>query len=969
MSVCRVAKPAAGKGKLSARDWWIYYTESHEHAEHTQEHLPRNAGDYYLGKSGDAERPTVTLIGSGVAALGLDGGHELTRQEFELLCNGQTLDGKPAVHRGADGSHVPFVGVVYSPHKSVSLLWAVGDDELRAAIQAAHDLAVRAAVASLERHTAPLRRQDPASGKVVPERTAGLVVAEVRHHTARPVQTTGGARAEIPDPQLHTHALVMNMARRVNPDGKGHLWAALDSRALLTAQKESGKVYGTSLAAELQRLGFGVARHGDAIGVAGISDELVAAFSRRHAAIAKARTAEAERLGRGLTPAERHTQVITTRLPKGEPVPTTSLLLGWQVKLAALGAAAALPDELRAAEAERRSLRIDDEDRAAALDRVTPAQVVAAAIVALSESQGTWSWQEMRTAIATEAQGHLSSAELDELLTRADEQAAATEGVVPLHALSPELVPVITQDGRAALTSKVVLARDQECVDLVAEIEEAGSALVPDWIARHRSLSLKSGDKTLTEEQKEAAWWLSLSRVSVLEAPPGTGKSVVARALAEYWSIAVGDGRWWDPRAAHFVRKPPATATIWATALPGKAASDLGAGLGEIAEVRTLDSLRRETLRADDLVIVDEASMVDQARWLPLLRQVRDAGCRLAIIGDRHQQGTVSGPGGMFAHLADRAAERGQLATIKTNYRALAAADAQAWDALRDGRSAATLDHYREQGHVVLEPSVADVHSRVVQDWAADIAEDVSSLIVVIGSNREIDDINSDCQAAMVAAGKVAADAPTVAVSYTDASTGYSREETLRVGDRVAFTRTSYLETADRHQQSARVRVNNGESLTVAEVAAGRVILSRPSDQRVSLAVDDERVNRLRLDYACSALRSQGRTVDRSRVVSHPQADRESAYVAISRAREGSWVYASIRELTDWPDGQSRDRAERQALAALAASFSRSRPQELAVTAAKRAARHDTDRKRDERLRWERIELGTAHEVTIGHAA
>lgn len=264
---------------------------------------------------------------------------------------------------------------------------------------------------------------------------------------------------------------------------------------------------------------------------------------------------------------------------------------------------------------------------------------------------------------------------------------------------------------------------------------------------------------------------------------------------------------------------------------------------------------------------------------------------------------------------------------------------------------------------------MADVHSRVVQDWAADIAEDVSSLIVVIGSNREIDDINSDCQAAMVAAGKVAADAPTVAVSYTDASTGYSREETLRVGDRVAFTRTSYLETADRHQQSARVRVNNGESLTVAEVAAGRVILSRPSDQRVSLAVDDERVNRLRLDYACSALRSQGRTVDRSRVVSHPQADRESAYVAISRAREGSWVYASIRELTDWPDGQSRDRAERQALAALAASFSRSRPQELAVTAAKRAARHDTDRKRDERLRWERIELGTAHEVTIGHAA
>lgn len=963
MSLCRVAKPSIGKGKLSAKDWFEYYTESHEHSQHKSERVPKNVGDYYVGQSGDAERPPVKLLGKGVAALGLDADHELTRDEFELLCDGRTLDGKAAIHRGADGSHVPFIALAYSPHKSVSLLWALGDDELRAAIQAAHDTAVREAVASLERHTAPLRRQDRSTGKIVPERTAGLVVAEVRHHTARPVTPTGNPLIDIPDPQLHTHALVMNMALRATPDGKGNQWGAIDSRALLVAQRESGKVYGTALAAELRKLGFGVERHSDAIGVAGISDELVSAFSRRHAEIDKARSAEANRRGRALTPAERQAQVLATRRPKGEPVKATSLLIGWQIKLAALGANPELPAELRALEAER---------RAVALDRVTPAQVVAAAVDGLGETKGTWSWQDLRTAIATEAQGRLEAAELDDLLCRADEAAGSPAAVVVpmrdlgLAAISPDLVPVVAKDGKAALTSKAVLDRDRECLNLVAEINSGGAALVPIVIANHETLKVRAGDMVLTTEQAEAAWRLSSSRVSVLEAPPGTGKSVVGRAIAEGWAKATRTGRFWDPINRRLVESTPAPATIWATALPGKAADDLGAGLGDLAQVRTLDGLRRETLGRNDLVIVDEASMVDQARWLPLLRQVRDAGCRVALIGDRQQQGTVTGPGGLFAYLADQAAERGELATIKANYRAQDGSDAQAWDALREGQSDRAISHYKAQGRVVLAPSVDDMRTQAVKDWAADIAGGRDALIVTTGSNREIDEINAACQAEMIAAGRVA-DGPAIPVSYTDPTTGYERSELLRVGDRVALTQTSYLDAVGNRQQTARTRVNNGESLTVTEIADNRIVLSRRLGALVEIA--DERVNRLRLDYACSALRSQGRTVDRVRVLAHPQANQETGYVAITRAREGSWVYGSIRELTGWPDGMSQARAEAQAITALAESFGRSRPQELAVTAANRAARQGTEREIEERMRRQELRESPTNEIALGNVA
>ncbi|MDA8330372.1 MAG: relaxase domain-containing protein, partial [Candidatus Dormibacteraeota bacterium] len=190
MSICRAQKGSIGPGAMTAKDWWEYYTESHEHSQHTFERVPKNVGDYYIGRSGDAERPVVRLIGAGVAALGVGADHELTREDFEKLCDGRALDGKAAIHRGASGSHVPFVALAYSPHKSVSLLWAVADDDLREKVQAAHDAAVRAAIASLEAHTAPLRRRVRSTGKIVPERTAGLVVAEVRHHSARPVKPT-----------------------------------------------------------------------------------------------------------------------------------------------------------------------------------------------------------------------------------------------------------------------------------------------------------------------------------------------------------------------------------------------------------------------------------------------------------------------------------------------------------------------------------------------------------------------------------------------------------------------------------------------------------------------------------------------------------------------------------------------------------------------------------------------------------
>jgi conjugative relaxase-like TrwC/TraI family protein len=85
-----------------------------------------------------------------------------------------------------------------SAPKSVSLLWALGDDRVAATVRQAHDEAVDAAIAYLDTVACLVRR---GKGGRVRFPGTGLIAAGFRHRT----QPEG-------DPQLHTHVVVANMA-------------------------------------------------------------------------------------------------------------------------------------------------------------------------------------------------------------------------------------------------------------------------------------------------------------------------------------------------------------------------------------------------------------------------------------------------------------------------------------------------------------------------------------------------------------------------------------------------------------------------------------------------------------------------------------------------------------------------------------------------------------------------------------
>jgi conjugative relaxase-like TrwC/TraI family protein len=148
--------------------------------------------------------------------------------------------------RRTDRMSVDAFDATFSPVKSVSVLWAAMDPDGRREVEGAQQVAVDTALEVLRREAAYSRTGHHSSrldanysGRF--EDTDGLVVAAFDHRMSR-----------AGDPQLHTHAVVLNLAR-TSRDGA---WRALDSRALHRAKDLAGAVYELTLMHELtNRLG------------------------------------------------------------------------------------------------------------------------------------------------------------------------------------------------------------------------------------------------------------------------------------------------------------------------------------------------------------------------------------------------------------------------------------------------------------------------------------------------------------------------------------------------------------------------------------------------------------------------------------------------------------------------------------------------------------------------------------------
>jgi Ti-type conjugative transfer relaxase TraA len=431
--------------------------------------------DYYAGEGDEGG----VWLGTGAGTLSASG--SVDEDGLKALLRGRDPVGGGELRRVVRVGGVSAFDLTFKPPKSVSLLWALGDEGVSAETRASHDSAVRQAVRYLEREACQGRRGRDGVRQV---RAEGFVAAGFAHRTSR-----------AGDPLLHTHVVIGNLAR--GEDGK---WGALDSRLLYRHAKTAGFVYQAALRAELTerlRVEWGPVRRGCA-DLAGVPRSVIEHFSQRRGEVVEHMRERGVQSARAAEVA-----VLETRRGKEAPEPIARLREQWRSRAAEHGLDREVLDTLIGREPERRGHR-----------RPAPDE--------LTEQASTFTRDIVQAVAAAQADGApLERIEelADELLARADVvELQSIEGKGPIE---------------RRFTTTGMLAVERALLDGADERRGEGAGLA-DRDAVEQTLDER---RDLSAEQAAAVRALTRSGdgVQILRAAAGTGKTYALDAAKQAW--------------------------------------------------------------------------------------------------------------------------------------------------------------------------------------------------------------------------------------------------------------------------------------------------------------------------------------------------------------------------------------------------------------------------------------------------
>ena len=604
--------------------------------------------DGYYAKDDPEHRDASAWAGRGAEELGLKG--PVDPAAFRAVLEGRVPDGSGTElgRRGKDGEilHRPGRDLTFSAPKSVSIEALVGGDDR---IVDAHDRAVAATLAWIERNAAETRMKDPETGRMGRVGNQKIVAATFRHDTSRNL-----------DPQLHTHAVLANMVK--GADGK---WRSMANEGLYAKQKLIGMLYRNELAAGLAKLGYGIEKtHADGrFEIAGVPREAIETFSTRRAEIEAAM--EARGLGASAdNPRLAERAALMTRAAKRD-IDRRELRGVWRHQAADLGFDARTP----VAEAVERSARpereaalepdgawhgsgesgrtveartqgdlpLDGPARAPGLE--TPAEpspsspaseAVAWALEHLSEREAVFSRADLHAAALAHAPGAVT-------IEEAEREVAALEKVGTLHAVD-------LPGAEDSLSLDRSVAEERETVALMQAGQGRGRAVMRGWQVQGR---LSRGP--LTAGQKDAVTLIlgAKDRTVGVQGYAGTGKTTMlnrARTLAEKkgWRM-IGLAP-----SASAVQTLASEAGIESETFQRFLARNAGVAEGRLTKKGAKEM---RAAFAKTILVVDEGSLASTVQARDLLRIANELRIpRVVLVGDAKQLDAVDA-GKPFAQL------------------------------------------------------------------------------------------------------------------------------------------------------------------------------------------------------------------------------------------------------------------------------------------------------------------------------
>ena len=795
-----------------------------------------DAGDYYVKQLPNyylqSGEPRGIWFGQGAQTLGLTG--EVDNEAFIALMAGMDptrLDRH--LGRSYDDKSVRGFDVTASAPKSVSVLFALGDLETRRQVLAAHDDAVWALAAWIERHAHTRYR---IGGEVAVVDAEGIVAAAFRQHTSRAL-----------DPQLHTHLVMANRVK--SPDGR---WLALDARLIKHDQQSLSAIYHACLRSELTRR-LGVRWHDPEHGIAEIRDipeDVIVEFSARTADVRRRIDDKLDRfidtMGREPTPRERwkleREAAVDSRPAKAHSVEAAVLHTAWAEQTRQLGHD---PVEVvsNAVEQVTERRRIDAATRSVMLDQT---------IEAIGEKQSTWRPTELHrelanvvptatAATAAQLAGWLDGV-VDEIVTT---RCLDVSRPIPSDAL-------LRRDGRPvtesvvdrALTTQVIL--DQER----ALIEWADRRFVHDGPDEPAAATRSTIELNVAQTAAACSVGGHADLVLVV-GPAGTGKTT---ALSPAVAQLRADGR------VVFGVAPSATAAEVLQEETGVVADTLDKLLIEHRLARPPD--HRYDLPVGTTVIVDEAGMMATVKLAELAALADLKGWRLALVGDPLQFSAV-GRGGMFGLLVDT------FGAIELDHPHRFDEEWEREASLRLRRGDASVAEIYDAHGRLHGGTVTQMERASVDRWWELRAAGKKTLLMT-PTNEAAERLNQRCQRTRIEAGEVDPNGRHVTAGAYE----------VYVGDEIATRHNERRITTDR---SATVKNRAVWTVDSINTDGSLTATGRAGTVRLPAAYVAEHVD---LAYARTGIGGQGRNVKGGLLFADRPTDVRNIYVPMTRGTE-----------------------------------------------------------------------------------
>ncbi|HEX6514909.1 MAG TPA: MobF family relaxase [Nocardioidaceae bacterium] len=818
---------------------------------------------------------------------------------------------------------VGYYDLTFSPAKSVSVYYAA----LRAAgrtadadkVWSAHRTAVATAIGYLEREAGYSR--SGYHGRTKDGRSVGEYVSAGQWIVTRWDHTTSREG----DPQLHSHAAVLNRVRC--EDGA---WRALDGKALYQERAAAGAIYERTLEEAMQRdlpVRFELRPDGKAREIVGIGQDVRDTFSGRRVQVreqVQAWAADYEaKHGRApsryeLTVMAQKAALTTRRAKSGQTESAEEQNARWAEQAAAADGGE-LEDIVTAVMA---AVETGEPVAAGELDR--PA-VIAAAVADVQATRASWTRSELQQALNRHLPSHLGLTEsafetlLDELVDEAVAPGNAA-GVLLLTAPDAVTVPDALRrksDGRSRWRPH----RDERYATeaQIAAEERLARAAAAEGAPMVQAAELAQVEASLVEQglgddQRAAVLGIlgSGRRGDVLIGPAGSGKSFTVAALAEQWREHVGGpvvGLATSQNAAQVLQEEGLTAaniSRWLNAYE--------------PDARTGEA--RATLPANALLVIDETGMSATDQLDRVRRIAERSGAKLLWTGD-HEQLDAVGAGGALRMLA-----RGQVHElgVEDGRRFRARWEQEASLGLRSGSHDA-LRQYDEHGRV-REGDLAAMTDAAVEGYLTDRLHGRSSVLLV-RDNKQAADLSGRIRAELIRLGEVEA---VDGVELDD-------ETAAGVGDLVQ-TRLNAPRIID--PESGRWVINRDVWRVVERHESGALTVEldqRGADRPARVTLPPDYVAKhVTLAYASTVHAAQGRTVDRAHALAELGLSRHDLYVMLSRGRDANLAYVVTQAEPD--DERGNERLDTDRIAVLSEILDRDTAQHAAVDVMREELEH-----------------------------